>query len=35
MKVDQFENARRTRKKTQQIFFSSTNKIGDDNYREK
>ncbi len=35
MKVDQFENARKTRKKAEQTFFSSTNKIGDDNYRVK
>jgi hypothetical protein len=30
MKVDQFQNARKTRKKAQQTFFSFTNKIGDD-----
>jgi hypothetical protein len=35
MKVDRFENARKTRKKAQQTFFSSTKKIGDDTYKEK
>jgi hypothetical protein len=35
MKIDQFENARKTRKKAQQTFFSSTKKFGDENYREK
>jgi hypothetical protein len=27
MEVDQFENARKTRKKTQQTFFSSTKQL--------